>query len=86
MPAKKDEERGGESREDLVSYTQAQKYIKLEAVDCQMLQKGQEGREGKMAPGYDITGEVSWHPGGLRSSEQALSCLLAVFGASSLRK
>lgn len=51
MPAKKDEERGGESREDLVSCTQAQKYIKLEAVDCQMLQKGQAGREGKMAPG-----------------------------------
>lgn len=33
--------REGRTLEDLVSYKQAQNCIKLEAVDCQMLLKGQ---------------------------------------------
>lgn len=84
MPVKEDEEGGRENMQRSGFMHTAQKCIKLEGVDCQMLQKGQARGEGKMAPGYEITGEVSGHPGGLRS--RALSCLLAVFEESSLRK
>lgn len=74
--AKRDEDQQAGRKErtqaDLVSYKQAQKCIKLEAVDCQMLLKGQtrgekRKKEKKKAPGYKIAREVIWHPGGLRS-------------------
>lgn len=84
---KKDEEKGGECT-GRFGFIQASTKLH-QAGDSRMSNitaRSSKMRREKMALGYEITGEVIWHPGGLRSPKQALSCLLAVFEARSLRK